>query len=385
MPKSRKSKKSRPYVKPTPKPQVSLLETLTKPIARATPAVQKSDDATKHTPWPTICRALGTEFRESSQIHGQSGIVHPIAGLGVDEKENRLIVISADHNPRVAALMRMDVQASFPDFKILVARPLAVDLPVLARKSFYNDDGTLSVAKVTSLISSFNSEEIAKINSDRISETFGKFMERVGWSDLPFKTHAQNLIEQMSGASWPTIKIDGTVSPLDIAFNVINNFSKIDNMLADRENGICPIPTYEFSETDWELLLSGTKKDDVTQRLRDLDIYQYFFPSKDAFALGMVDRGVGNIQDLARGVDQAEKDGHIFENNKIIDNAADIQEIIQAFSNMGIVSEGEMSWEVADEGKIIRSSVKLRPSEGLISRLSKIISLKVDIQGIFGK
>lgn len=280
--------------------------------------------------------------------------------------------------------MRMDVQASFPDFKVLVARPLAVDLPVLARRSFCNADGSLSVAKIISLIRSFNTKELEKLDPNKVSDTFGRFMERVGWSDLPIRTHAQSLIDQISSSGWPTIEIDGTVSPLDIAFNVINNFSKVDNMLADRESGICPIPTYEFTEGDWELFLSGAKGDDVAQRLRELDIYQYFFPSKDTFALGLVDRGIGNVQDLTRGVDQALKDGHVFEENKIIDNAADMQEIIQAFKDIGIVAEGEMSWEVANEGKTIRSSVKLRPSEGLVSRLSKIVSLKIDVKGIFG-
>jgi hypothetical protein len=383
MPKSRRNRKGPPYKKPASGPKTSLLEALAKPIAVAKPQVQLSSES-KHTPWPSICKALGTEFRESSQIHGQSGIVHPIAGLGIDEAKNRLVVISADHNPRVAALMRMDVQASFPDFKVLVARPLAVDLPVLARRSFCNADGSLSVAKIISLIKGFNTKEIEKLDHDRVSDTFGKFMERVGWSDLPIKTHAQSLIDQISTVGWPTIEIDGTVSPLDIAFNIINNFSKIDNMLADRESGICPIPTYEFTEEDWELFLSGTKEDNVAQRLRDLDIYQYFFPSKDTFALGLVDRGVRNVQDLIRGADQAQRDGHVFEENKIIGNAADMQEIIQAFKEMGIVAEGEMSWEVANEGKTIRSSVKLRPSEGLISRLSKIVSLKIDVKGIFG-
>lgn len=383
MPKSRRTRKHPPFKKRSPTPKASLLETLAKPIAVSKPEVQLSNES-KHTPWPSICKALGTEFRESSQIHGQSGIVHPIAGLGIDEAKNRLIVISADHNPRVAALMRMDVQASFPDFKVLVARPLAVDLPVLARRSFCNADGSLSVAKIISLIRSFNTKELEKLDPNKVSDTFGKFMERVWWSDLPIRTHAQSLIDQISSSGWPTIEIDGTVSPLDIAFNVINNFSKVDNMLADRESGICPVPTYEFTEGDWELFLSGTKRDDVAQRLRELDIYQYFFPSKDTFALGLVDRGVGNVQDLTRGVDQALKDGHVFEENKIIDNAADMQEIIQAFKDIGIVAEGEMSWEVANEGKTIRSSVKLRPSEGLVSRLSKIVSLKIDVKGIFG-
>ncbi|OWK19862.1 hypothetical protein AJ88_38125 [Mesorhizobium amorphae CCBAU 01583] len=82
------------------------------------------------------------------EIQGASGLTHEVQAIAVDDKGNRVILISSDPNPRTAALMRIDVQSTMPDAKVLVARPLAVDLAFAARFMFNTETGELDLPKV---------------------------------------------------------------------------------------------------------------------------------------------------------------------------------------------------------------------------------------------
>ena len=274
--------------------------------------------------------------------------------------------------------MRMDVQASMPEFKVLTARPLAVDIPYLVRKVFYVGD-SLSISKVFHLLDRISNKTNTSINTNSVSDALSVYLKQLNRSDIPVKTHLHNLIEQLSIASWPAFELDGKTSLLDFATSALNGLSSIDNMSSDRESGLCPIPTYEFTEYDWELFLSGGNVDDVTQRLKEMGILQYFFPSRDQLALGLIDRGIEDLGDISLSMSTAERDGHIISPNEILDSAADVKDIIDEFKRSGIISEGELSWELSDQGRAIRSTVRFRPSEGLISRLSKIVALRIDL------
>lgn len=378
MPRSHKRRK--PPAKKAP--AKSLIDVLTQPLER----VERNDPPTPEVDasaaWRSICAALGTEYRPTNEIHGQSGLVHPISGLGVDDKGKRLIVISADHNPRNAALMRMDVQASIPDLRVLVARPLSIDLPHIVRQNFCGADGHLQVGKVIGFASALTA---IPVREDRIVGQLDDLVRSTQLANLSFKTQLQGIIEQFSVARLPDLSTNEYNSLLDIGLAMLRNFSRVDNLLSDRESGICPIPTYEFTETDWELLLSGTRIDDVQERLRRMDVYQYFYPSKDALTLGLVDRGVQSVDAINGGINQAQADGHIMMPNTILDSAADVQDIVSELRRSGLMVEGEMEWEVTEDGKNVRNLVRFRPSEGLISRISKIISLRIDISSAIGK
>lgn len=139
------------------------------------------------------------------------------------------------------------------------------------------------------------------------------------------------------------------------------------------------MPTYEFTERDWEMLLSNSNLDEIQERLRSMEIFQYFFPSRDKLALGLIDRGIAKIENINETMELARREGHIFSKNAILNNAYDVRDMVDEFKRVGLVSEGEISWEISDEGHVIRNAVKYRPSEGLISRISKIVSFKVDI------
>ena len=85
--------------------------------------------------WKSIgAAAVGVEIRQATSIRGISGQDHPVQAVGVDDKTNRVIIFSAEPNPRIAALMQTDVQATVADAHVLVARPVIFDLSEIARR-----------------------------------------------------------------------------------------------------------------------------------------------------------------------------------------------------------------------------------------------------------
>jgi hypothetical protein len=84
--------------------------------------------------WSTFARALRAEPRDHRVLRGASGVDHVLQALAVDEKTNRIIAISAEINPRTAAMVQIDLQTAMPGSRVLVARPTIFDIPALARR-----------------------------------------------------------------------------------------------------------------------------------------------------------------------------------------------------------------------------------------------------------
>jgi hypothetical protein len=101
------------------------------------------------------------------------------------------------------------------------------------------------------------------------------------------------LIQQAATFDWQAIFDRAKDDPKQFAIPLAHLLTD-DNPAIDRQHGICPVPLYEFGQRDWELLLSGENLDDVEDRLRQLGIYQYFFPPPDHIALGLADRGASS-------------------------------------------------------------------------------------------
>ena len=83
--------------------------------------------------WRSFARGVKAEPREATEIQGASGLVHRVQAIAVDDATKRIIVVSAEASPRIAALMQTDIQAAIPDTHVLVARPIAMDLGGMAR------------------------------------------------------------------------------------------------------------------------------------------------------------------------------------------------------------------------------------------------------------
>jgi hypothetical protein len=126
--------------------------------------------------WDSFARALETEPRDHKVLTGISGLEHPVQMLGVDEKRNRVIAVSSEPNSRIAALMQVDVQAAMPEMKVLIARPIVVDLGVIVRSIFPNDESAVLVlSKIASVGERINKlPEKARVRA--IDRQFAAFM-----------------------------------------------------------------------------------------------------------------------------------------------------------------------------------------------------------------
>src|SRR5579885_2769526 len=103
---------------------------MTEQAPTAPPSVL-AEAANRKEVWQSISVAIGAELRPDRVVTGASGLDHPVQAIAVDERLGRVILVSADANPRLAALMQSDVQATMPEVRVIVARPAIVDVGML--------------------------------------------------------------------------------------------------------------------------------------------------------------------------------------------------------------------------------------------------------------
>ena len=54
-------------------------------------------------------------------------------------------------------------------------------------------------------------------------------------------------------------------------------------------------------------------------------------------------------------------------------------ETLEELKGAGYVADAEFGVEITDKGRAVRQNIKIRPRESLISKIAKIISVKLDI------
>ncbi|MCM2453659.1 hypothetical protein [Agrobacterium vitis] len=341
--------------------------------------------------WKSFCAALGADYREHQEIQGISGLTHPVQAVAVDEKDKRVIVVSAEYTPRVAALMRVDIQATMPDVKVLVARPLAIDLAHASRLLFSDSKGGRDFGKVSELAGIFQTlqgkqnEETNNVLSEKFGPALFPIFNSVKRSDLPLRSHILHTIEQAVAMNWESVKGRQYSDMVPLALHIVDMFRSVDNLAADRAQGVCPVPTYELTDSDWTMFERGKNIEEIRERLKSLDIYQYFYPPADSLAMGLIDEGLGSNEDIIKSMSIAKSEGHQLSENELLPDITEVPDILDEFQARGYAVEGEASWELTPEGKTMRQSIKFRPRESLISKIVSrfSVSASLDLKDIF--
>jgi hypothetical protein len=350
-----------------------------------------SPDVPKSTPvpdkdqvrlWSSFSSAVGTELRPATTIRGVSGLDHPVQAIAVDDKNKRVLIISAEQNARVAALMQGDVQATMPDVKVLVARPVVVDLGVIARQVFKNVEGaTINIAAFKERMERFQKLEPAR-SQRYLNRQFKKAVQPAFLAfkhvTLPTLNQIMDVVQQAANLDWSNIfdNLKEGVADPSISFE---RLLQIDNTAIDRQYGVCPVPLYEFTPEDWDLFFRGDRVDEVQQRLRELNIYQYFFPAPDQVALGMADKGLTVREDIIKAIHDCQALGHPLGDTEIVPPITQLPDLIDALSDRGYLAEGEHGVEVSPAGQTTRMLLKYRPREGLISKLINRITVNANV------
>jgi hypothetical protein len=333
--------------------------------------VNKTVSSKQSALWNTFGLALGAEpRRDHLVVQGASGLDHPVQSLSVDDKGRRLIIVSADPSPRIAALMQADVQAAMPESRVLVARPVVFDLGVLTRRFFPNDE--MIDCNISELKQKADNVDANKL----LDQAFGSVEKVIANVALPALTQIVDIFQQLACLDWKEI-FEGTTE--DHARIHLARLRDIDNMAIDRQHGICPVPLYEFQDQDWELFNSGMRVEDARERMKQLGIFQYFFPPADHLVLGAVERGVDKAPDVVAAVNTAPSLGHPFGELELLDGVSDLPALIEQFKALNYLVETDLSYELTPEGRTVRANVRTRPREAFFEKLLNRFSLNANV------
>jgi hypothetical protein len=340
--------------------------------------------------WKSILRATEVEPRSATSIRGASGFSHPIVSVGVDEKRSRVVVISGESDARSAALAHDDIQAAMPSLKIMMARPVAINLGEVARiTSEMLGRVSISTREIQLLIENKKKDKLneqANHFEHELLERAKKFLfDPSSVATLNFVAVWKEIIQQLSLIeikTQPQIQIGGSseeaAKTQEFIFS-LTNLMALDPAETDRRLGVCSIPLYEIAPEDVEIIQDGADVEAVREILRSHDILQYFFPSADQLTLGFADRSVMSPGEIVDRLIRTPEVGHPFGELEIVERAVGLNDMVEALQDKGLLVEGEAGIEITGQGRSLRSQVRFKPREGLFARLAHIFSVKVDL------
>jgi hypothetical protein len=322
--------------------------------------------------WSIMAKSLGTEFRETSAIQGASGLTHDLQALCVDDKSKRLILFATESNPRVAALIQGDVQATFPDARVIVARIASFDLGVLVRSLFRSASGATMTSedftrfgKRLEAMSDSRKTALMKKGMLAPASTMLTAMHKL---PLPVLDQLGSLVQQVSTLNWPEVfaalKPDSLRSGL--SFTSLYNF---DSQAIDVCHGICHLPLYSFDDRDWGLFEDGKDLGEVQASLKRLNIFQYFFPPPDQLALAVTERGVTNRADIVEIVSKSHEAGHPHGEPELVPADVSIVDLVDALTTRKYVADIERELTITKSGRKERLKIKATPREGVVLKL----------------
>ncbi len=302
--------------------------------------------------------------------------------LGVDEKRNRLVIVSSEPNARVAALMQVDVQAAMPAMKVLVARPIVFVFGVIARGLFPDDASAIFDPKKFQSFGDRLGKLPERLKKKVIDRQLASFMPQIAMAfeniTLPTITQIVDVIQQLNNLDWKEARKAVENEPQNASISLAG-LRHIDNLAIDRKNGVCPLPLYEFSGRDWGLLAGDGHLDDLRERLKDLGIYQYFFPAQDQLALGLAERMLSNKREMIDMIERAPKLGHPFGDLELVKDRSSVPKVLEELMDLGYLAEGEHGVEITPDGSVTRSIIRFRPRESVFQRILNRFSMNLSI------
>jgi hypothetical protein len=353
--------------------------------------------------WNSLIRAVEAEPKQVSSIQGKSGLVHPVVALGVDDSRKRVVIISGESDPRVAAMAQTDIQSSMPSVKVVMARPAPINLGGIA-KILTNVLGrtTFSLDLERNKWIEMGQEEMEA----QLKKFFDIYGESIGQLAILPSQYAllnnvalwQEVIQQLSlidvdtGRSIsekppkkkkntsPKKRRKKTTKTVKLPPNVgLSSLIALDPAELDRAYGVCSIPLYAFSQAEVDLFQSGKDIEYIQSILRKHDIFQYFFPPADQLALGIAEIRPATPSDIVGHLTKVPELGHPFGSLELVRSPVDLTEIIDALKDKGLMVEGEFGIELTKDGQAVRATVRYKPKEGLLQKISRVISMKLDL------
>jgi hypothetical protein len=342
--------------------------------------------------WNSFIRAVEAEPRYAESLRGYSGLAHPVVALGVDETRRRIVVVSGESDARYAAMAQSDIQAAMPSVKVVAARPIAVNLAEAAQAlSTLMGKETINISEFQTLTEKSDDVQSQMIN---YLEEFGPKILSLNSASLNLMAVFQEIIQQLALLNIKQDDIDviepeneeNEIQPLSSLALGLNSLSTFNPVEADRKLGVCPIPLYNLSEEEVEVFHSGKDVGHLREILKAHDILQYFFPSADHLALGLAEQSSLSTDNLVKQLLYAPEFGHPFGKSEIVSTEVNLDNlnhslasIIDSLQERKFLIEGEAGLEITPDGDSIRATVRYKPRESFLSKLSNVISVKIDV------
>jgi len=333
--------------------------------------------------WNTFVRAVESEPVQLESLVGASGLAHPIVAMGIDRARKRLVLISGDPDGRSAVLAQADIQAAYQDHKVILARPVAVNLAKTA-EALVNFFGKTEIGQ-----RDLNKLSAGEERTKRILERRMKLLveagvipaiQALGYAALNAPAAWQDVIIQLSHIQLVTQNPDapGEIKA-DTPIIKFGSLVALDPAEMDRRMGVCSMPLYELSADEAEVFHSGTDIEAAREVLKSHHVFQYFFPAPDHLALGLIEKNQVSSPTLVDWVGRSPEIGHPFGPSELITSTDKLGELVDMLKERGLSTEGEFGLELTESGKASRATVKFKPREGLLSKLSNLISVKIDL------
>lgn len=318
-------------------------------------------------------------------LRGASGISHDFVAAGADEDRGRLVVVSSEADASSAALAQADIQAALSDVQVVVARPVVIDLAALGR-SIEERSGrpaltTGDLAQAQDIEQAEDKEAQQRINEE-IAQVFAPLAQQVtnarAVGSINLMQGLGQLLEQVMKAKWQVPSGDPDSPIVDFS-----RLLAIEASETDAELGVCAVPIYGFEPAELEVIHSGTKSDEIEEILRRHGIFQYFFPAPDQTALALIDRGQRSLETIQDTAESAPEIGHPYGQTELVDQTMDVPTLIDALQERKLVVEGEVGYELTEDGRQQRATVRFKPREGFVSKLINRVSVKINLKSLF--
>ncbi len=341
--------------------------------------------------WQNVIKAVGAEPVTGDSIQGSSGFSHPVIALGVDRQRQRIVIISGEGDARSAVLAQADIQTALPQTCILMARPVAVNLGQAAKMLCDMIGGMQIGPAELTWMKDHQAEfqenlkhvvDIEQVQRVLISPLLTARLNVVG--AIKEAVHQLSLIEfqETEGSSGIQINSETAGPSQDKQIPTFNlkQLSLLDPAEADRRLGVCTIPLYKLSEPEVGVLQADSSAEEVRDVLRAHGVLQYFFPPPDHLALGIADGCRLTPRELSERLSLIPGYGHPFGPQEILDTSIPVVATVDALRERGFLVEGEFAVELSQGGQQCRATVKFQPREGLLAKLSRLFSMKVDLR-----
>jgi hypothetical protein len=279
-------------------------------------------------------------------------------------------------------MMQADVQATFSDVSVVVARPTLISVPNMVSSLIATlEDKTISIAELAKLCETHPKETLLNFMKPSLDVALRVFQA----APLDIASQLMQLVQQFALIEYSVAQVPPTDDLKDGRMPTFGfgKLAQADVTERDRLLGVCPIPLFELNEQEVDTIASGASIDHAREILTRHQTLQYFFPAPDQTALGLIDRGIEQPEKVSEIVAAAPGLGHPFGPSEIT-TPRGVVDMIEALEEAGYVSEGELTLTVTEPGKEARAIVKYRPRESFISKLLNRLNINFDIHKLGG-